>query len=165
MPPLTDLTLRRKITLDLGGRRFVLVKKPGESIEHVLGKAAAAHLYREEYPELAIEIPVGDPYKPDVVALDGDGSPVFWAESGKVSRQKLTKLFRRYPVTHFVLLKFGRIPVGFRRLVERCLPQRFSGTVEILGLPADVADQLLDGTLRLDDCERQRVAANDLPLL
>ena len=66
---------------------------------------------------------------------------------------------------HFVFLKFGRIPDGFRRLVERCLPERFSGTVEILGLPADVADQLLDGTLRLDDCERQRVAANDLPLL
>lgn len=90
MPPLTDLTLRRKISLDLGGRRFVLVKKPGESIEHVLGKAAAAHLYRDVYPDLAIEVPVGDTYKPDVVALDG--------------------------------------------------------------------------TLRLDDCERQRVAANDPPL-
>lgn len=116
----------------LAGRRFVLVKKPDESIEHVLGKAAAAHLYRDAYPDLAIEISVGRP--------------------------KLTKLFRRYPVTHFVLLKFGRIPVGFRRLVERCLPERFSGTVEILGLPEDVADRILDGTLRLDDCERQRVA-------
>lgn len=150
---LSDRHLRRKITLTLGGKQFVLVKKPGESMEHVLGKAAAVALYRTAYPDLSIEVPVGDKYKPDVVSLDHAGRPRFWAESGTVSKQKLTKLFKRYPDTHFVFLRFGAVAPGFRTLVERCIPGGHRGTVEVLGLPHDLAERLETG-LRRTDCER-----------
>jgi len=156
----SDLTLRRKITLVLGGRRFVLVKKPGESIEHVIGKAAAVHFYLERYPDLKIEVGIGDTYKPDVVQLDSEGRPVFWAESGKVGKQKLTRLFRRYPATRFVFLRFGRMHAGFVSLVRGCLPSRFQAEIELLGLPPDVGERIADGTLRAEDCELVRISGS-----
>jgi hypothetical protein len=41
-------------------------------------------LYLPLYPNLSVEIGVGDRYKPDVVALGEDGRPLFWAEAGQV---------------------------------------------------------------------------------
>lgn len=80
-----ELRLRRKWTLRAHGRQVVFVKKPVESTEHVVMKALIWALYLPQYPDLIVEIPVGDKYKPDVVSLDAQGEPVFWGEAGDVS--------------------------------------------------------------------------------
>ena len=74
--------LRRKLTVRAEGRQIVLVKKPVERLEHVLMKAFLWALYLPQYDDLAVEIPVGDRYKPDVVSLDAFGQPRFWGEAG-----------------------------------------------------------------------------------
>ena len=70
-----DLLLRRKWTLRAGDRQVVLIKKPYESTEHVVMKALLWALYLPDYPDLTVEVGVGDRYKPDVVALDSHPPP------------------------------------------------------------------------------------------
>jgi hypothetical protein len=84
-----DLLLRRKWTLRAHGRQVVFVKKPVESSTHVLMKALLWALYLPAYPNLAVETGVGDRYRPDVVALDAQGEPVFWGEAGDVTVAKI----------------------------------------------------------------------------
>ena len=72
---MSDLPLRRKWTLRAHGNQVVLVKKPGESGEHVIMKALLWALYLPLYPDLTVEVPVGDRYKPDLVSLDAQGRP------------------------------------------------------------------------------------------
>jgi hypothetical protein len=74
---MNDLYLRRKLTLRAHGEQVVFVKKKRERIEHVLMKAFLWALYLPEYPDLTVEIRVGDRYKPDVVGLDERGQPTF----------------------------------------------------------------------------------------
>jgi hypothetical protein len=74
-----ELFLRRKWMLRTQDRQVVFVKKPHESDTHVLMKALLWALYLPAYPELTVEIAVGDRYKPDVVALNARGEPLFWA--------------------------------------------------------------------------------------
>jgi hypothetical protein len=102
----SDLVLRRKLTVRAHGRTLVLVKRPGEGAEHVLMKAVLWALYLPAYPALAVEVPVGDRYKPDLVAAGPDGRPAFWGEAGKVSAQKIRALARRFPDTHFAVAKW-----------------------------------------------------------
>ena len=97
---MSDLALRRKLTVSAHGRRVVLVKRAGESAEHVVGKALLWALYLPAYPDLTVEVAAGDRFKPDVVAVGPDGRPRFWGESGKVSAAKVRALGRRYPDVH-----------------------------------------------------------------
>jgi hypothetical protein len=53
----------------LGDRKLVLVNRPAESARHVLLKALVYALYLPAYPNLAVELPIGDRYRPDLVAL------------------------------------------------------------------------------------------------
>lgn len=99
--------LRRKLTVRAAGQQVVLVKKPVERLEHVLMKAFLWALYLPSYGDLAVEVSVGDRYKPDVVSLDPFGRPRFWGEAGKVSDDKIVSLARRYRHTHFALAKWN----------------------------------------------------------
>ncbi len=56
-----DLLLRRKWTLRAHGRQVVFVKKPVESSTHVVMKALLWALYLPQYPDLTVEIAIGDP--------------------------------------------------------------------------------------------------------
>ena len=125
----TDLMLRRKWTLRAHGRQVVFVKKSNESSEHVLMKALLWALYLPDYPELTVEISIGDRYKPDVVALDAQGSPTFWAEAGQVGVDKIQSLVRRHRRTHFALNGQARAERLFKLTracgAKRHLPRKF----------------------------------------
>ena len=92
-----ELPLAGKLTIRAGGRKLVLVKRAWESERHVLLKALIFALYVPAYPGLAVERAIGHRYKPDLVEMGDDGSPVFWAECGETSRQKLDVLVRTLP--------------------------------------------------------------------
>jgi hypothetical protein len=52
-------------------------------------KALLWALCLPNYPDLTVEVSVGDRPKPDVVALDWQGLPRFWGEAGDVSVAKI----------------------------------------------------------------------------
>lgn len=171
----SDLALRRTLTVRSpgDGEKLVLVKKRGESIEHVLMKAALWALYRPAYPDVRVEVAIGDAYKPDLVALRpppgglayGDPEPVFWGEAGKVSAQKWASLFRRFPGTHFALARWDERLAPHEAIVRRALggrPRR--APVDLVRVPPDVERRVeRDGTLSLsfDDVERIRLESGD----
>ena len=66
----TEIELRRKYTLRAHGHQMVFIKKSFESSIHVLTKAFLWALYLPDYPNLAVEVPVGGRYKPDLVQFD-----------------------------------------------------------------------------------------------
>lgn len=171
----TDLALRRTLTVRSpdDGAKLVLAKKRGESIEHVLMKAALWALYRPLFPDVRVEVRIGDTYKPDLVALApppgglafGDARPVFWGEAGKVSADKWRSLFRRYPETHFALARWNERLDPHAATVRGALGDRpRRAPVDLIRVPADVARFVArDGTLSLtfDDVERRRLASGD----
>lgn len=129
----TDLALRRKLTLRADGpdgveRRVVFVKRPGESLEHVLMKAMLWALYLPQYPEMLVEVPIGGRYKPDLVqprpGHDPASGPLFWAEAGKVGQKKLERLAKGYADTHVVVGKWDEALRPHVRVVERALKGR-----------------------------------------
>ena len=138
--PMAEWGLRRKLTLTLSGRKIVLIKKAQESLEHVLGKASIMALYGEAYPDMQVEVPAGDRYKPDLLVTDPAGEPVFWAEVGQVKKRKVEQLMKRYPGTHFVFARHRLDPVAFEALVRNAAakarhePGRI---VDVLGLPPE----------------------------
>ncbi|HEX3050128.1 MAG TPA: hypothetical protein VHP83_05690 [Aggregatilineaceae bacterium] len=103
----TDLILPHKWMLRAYDKKVVFVKGFSERPEHVIMKALLWALYLPVYPNLTVEVGVGDRYKPDVVALDDEGKPVLWAEAGQVSMEKIRSLVRRYRSTHFVIAKWA----------------------------------------------------------
>ena len=157
-----DLWLRRKLTLRAHGRQVVFVKKRQESIEHVLMKAFLWALYLPAYPDLTVEIPIGDKYKPDVVMLDGGGRPLFWGEAGKVSAPKIASLVRRYRTTHFALAKWATALDPFREIVEGALDgYARSAPFDLLAFPRDAAERFIDArghvTITHEDVEWLRL--------
>lgn len=100
-----EAPLPGRLTIRAAGRKVVLVKRAWESERHVLLKALVFGLYAEGYPGPTVEPRLAHRYRPDLVALDGDGRPVFWAECGETGKQKVGLLLRTLPETHFVLAK------------------------------------------------------------
>lgn len=157
----SDLELPRKYSLKIGGRTVVFRKKSDESAEHVLCKALALSLFAHEYPDSLVEYGVGDRYKPDVVSLTEEGEPELWAECGQVGKQKIRALLRRYRRTRFVFFKYGEIPDGFAKLVEKAVnDSRREAPVELVALPRDMASRIAsDGTVSIsrEDCSILRI--------
>ena len=153
-----ELRLPRKLTVRAQRRKLVLLKRAGESERHVLLKALVFGLYAASYPELAVETAIGKRYKPDLVALDAYGQPIFWAECGEIGRAKIVHLVRAYPNTHLVIAKqtssldpYLAIARTARPIKERTAP------VEFLNFPADAHRFLRsDGEIVVSfaDCER-----------
>ena len=159
-----DLFLRRKWTFRAHGKQVVFIKRSNERGTHVLMKAFLWALYLPTYPDLTVEIRVGDRYKPDVVALDEEGRPVFWAEAGQVGLEKIRSLLRRYRDTHFAVAKWETRLDPYVELVQDALEGlRRSAPVDLLCFPADSAERFIDedGHVRvtLDDVEWVRIGA------
>ena len=156
----SDLALRRLITVrSAAGDKLVLTKKRGESIEHVLMKAVLWALYLPAFPDLRVEVGVGDTYKPDLVALApppgglayGDERPTFWGEAGQVSAAKWGALLKRYPDTHFALARWDERLDPHAATVRRALGRRpRRAPLDLVRVP-DAAGLLLadDGTVRV----------------
>lgn len=79
-----------------------------------------------EYPNISIEIRIGDKYKPDVVAFEEDAElrgslPVFWGEAGQVGTDKVKSIARRYRDTHFAVAKWNTNLRHYATLLEGLL--------------------------------------------
>jgi hypothetical protein len=140
-----DLMLRRKWTLRAHDSQVVFVKRVNERREHVLMKAFIWALYLPEYPDLLVEVRVGDRYKPDVVALNDQGQPRFWGEAGQVGVEKIHSLARRYRSTHFAIAKWEARLQPFVGIVEEALDGlRRSAPFDLLNFPEDSAERFIN---------------------
>jgi len=127
------------------GRQVVVVKRLGERFEHVLMKAFLWALYLPTYPDLAVEVPVGDRYQPDVVSLDERGLARFWGEAGEVSKAQIRHLICRYPSTHLAIAKWDVDLAPLISLVSDALATRTrTAPVDLLCFPPDSAERFLD---------------------
>lgn len=155
-----DLYLRRKWTLRAHGQQVVFIKKAQESTEHVLMKAFLWALYLPDYPDMRVEVPVGDRNKPDLVALDENNLPRFWAEAGQVGRQKIHSLVRRYRAAHFVIARWAQRLDPLEAIVREALAGvRRSAPFDLISFPADGAARFIDahGALTITPAEITRV--------
>lgn len=140
-----ELFLRRKWTMRAHGEQVVFVKRANERSEHVLLKAFLWALYLPRYPDLTVEVSIGDRYRPDVVALDPSGRPRFWGEAGHAGPDKLRSLVRRHRDTHFALAKWDTRLEPFMATV-RAILREFAGSqpFDLLRFPADSAERFVD---------------------
>lgn len=149
---MSDLSLRRKLTLRAHGRQVVFVKRPIEHSRHVLMKAFIWALYLPAYPDLAVEIDIGDRYRPDVVSLGDDGRPRFWGEAGEVGRDKIRSLARRFPAAHLVIARWDERLAPLAGIVQTALRDaRREAPFDLLRLPPDAAERFIaeDGEIVL----------------
>lgn len=143
-PMTSELFLRRKWTLRAHGQQIILIKKSNERTEHVLMKAFLWALYLPQYPDLTVEIPIGDRYKPDVVALDQRHQPRFWAEAGQVGVAKIRSLAHRYRHTHFAIAKWDTRLAPFIDIVQKALEGLDrSAPFDLLAFPADSVERFV----------------------
>jgi hypothetical protein len=122
-------------------------------------KAALWVLYRPLFPDLRVEVRIGDAFKPDLVALApppgglayGDPEPIFWGEAGKVTPKKWASLLRRFPDTQFVWARWNERLDPHAATLRRALgarPRR--AALEVVRVPPSVLSGLEDdGTLRV----------------
>lgn len=147
---MTSFNLPRKWRLKAHGATNVFVKGSNESAEHVLMKIFIWALYLPEYPDLTVEIKIGDKYKPDVVqmsapAFDGSRVPVFWGESGQVSVKKIESLTRRFPDTHFALAKWSRSLQPYAEIVREAVADLDrAAPFDLLNIPQDAPERFIN---------------------
>ena len=147
----TDLTLRRKWTFRVGDKQLVLIKKRYEKSTHVLMKAFLWALYLPRYPNLIVEIPLSDRYKPDVVALNAEGSAIFWGEAGSVGTRKIRSLLRRYRSTHFAMAKWESPLDPLLEIVTDALNGvKRAAPVDLLSFQGDSVDLFIDESGRIN---------------
>jgi len=108
----SPILARRKWKLYAHNHHIVVVNGTREKFTHPLMKALLWALYMPDYPNISIEIRIGDKYKPDVVAFDEDAElrgspPIFWGEAGQVGSDKIKSIARRYRDTHFAIAKWN----------------------------------------------------------
>ena len=156
-----NLELRRKWIFRAHGKQMVFFKKSFESDIHVLTKAFLWALFLRDYPDLSVEISIGNRYKPDLVQTSGNGVPVFWAEAGRVSQRKIHDLIFRYRSTHLVFAKWNMNLEPFERKIKKELRSiHRSAPVDLISFPADSAERFIgpDGTIRvaLENVKRLR---------
>lgn len=151
-----DPIIPRKWTLHAHGQRNVFVWGERERSVHTLMKAFLWALYLPHYPHITVEVRVGDRYKPDVIAYEtGEIAPagvlttrvhpLFWGEAGKVGRDKIEALVRRYPATHFALAKWDTGLRLHREMVETALgAARRTAPFDLLAFPPDSRERFID---------------------
>ncbi|MBD3378957.1 MAG: hypothetical protein GF408_00650 [Candidatus Omnitrophica bacterium] len=134
-----ELFLRKKLTFRTGGKKIVLVKKSNETFEHVAAKAVGYAMYLPVYPQVKIEVKIGERYKPDLVALNGRGEPVFWAECCMVGKTKIEKILNKHPSAHFAFIRVTEHVDQFADLVSSLRERtRHKGKLDIIRLKPPV---------------------------
>ena len=163
-PPLGGYTLETLLSapkheplslhLRLSGRPLHLRKARGESVQHLLLKGLLWALLLPSHPEAACERDLGLRYRPDVVALDGAGTPCWWGECGSVKASKLRELSAAFPRTRVTIAKWGRTDLrGYGGTLKRelALPNPRAAPFELVSFPADSVERFLseDGELAI----------------
>ena len=142
---MAELILPRKLRLHAGERAVVFDRGVNESSEHVLMKALIWALYLPQYPDLSVEIRIGDRYKPDVVQMGADGKPMFWGEAGQVGEAKIHALVKRYRSTHFAIAKWNRSLQPYVQIVREALAGvRRSAPYDLIAFPADSGQRFVN---------------------
>ena len=145
--------IRRKWTLRAHGKQIVLVKRINEQNSHVIMKAFLWALYLPVYPEISVEVSIGDRYKPDLVALDSQGRPTFWGEAGQLGLDKTRSLLRRYRDTHFAIAKWD-VPLSpLLQMVKNILANvERESPLDLIRFPLDGATRFINerGEIRIE---------------
>lgn len=131
---------------------MVFFKKSFESDIHVLTKAFLWALYLQDYPNLSVEIRIGDRYKPDLVQTSESGLPVFWGEAGRVSQRKAHYLVNRFRSTHLVFAKLNMSLEPIYRMIKKGTDSiARAAPVDLISFPADSAERFIrpGGTIRI----------------
>jgi len=147
-----ELELRRKWTFRVHGKQMVFLKKSFEGDIHVLTKAFLWALFLPGYPDLSVEIRIGDRYKPDLVQTSENGVPVFWGEAGRVSQRKVHSLINRFRSTHLVFAKWNmNLEPLYRMIKKETVSVARSAPVDLISFPAESAERFIrpDGTIRI----------------
>jgi hypothetical protein len=110
-----------------------------------------------------VEVAIGDRYKPDLVARDETGKPVFWGEAGQVSVDKIRALGKRYRDTHFAMAKWDRRLVPVVDLVREALDSvERQAPFDLISFPRDSLTRFIDQDnhihIRFEDVEWVRLA-------
>lgn len=158
---------RQRWMLRAHGQHIVVVKGTRERFVHPLMKALIWALYLPDYPSSTIEVRIGDKYKPDIVAFspgsiyEHQDAPLFWGEAGRVGRDKIFSLIRRFPGTHFAIGKWNTSLVSHQRLVEKAMAKnRRTAPFDLIRFPensADFIDEEGNITITHDDVEWLRI--------
>ena len=171
---MSDPIIPRKWMLRAHGQHNLFVWGRRERSVHTLMKAFIWALYLPEYPNMSVEVRIGDRYKPDVVAYAGDAiapsgvftvteSPLFWGEAGQVGRDKIYATVRKYRDTHFAIAKWNMPLRPSVQLVEGALKGvNRSAPFDLINIPPDSASRFIDAesgeiTLSHADLEWQRL--------
>lgn len=155
---------RRKWKLYANDQHIVVVKGTREKFTHPLMKALLWGLYMPEYPNISIEIRIGDKYKPDVVAFEDDAElrgspPVFWGEAGQVGTDKIKSIARRYRETHFVVAKWNTNLHHYSILLEGLLDGiKRDAPFDLISFPEDTIECI-------DDDGNINIAFDDVTLI
>jgi hypothetical protein len=147
------------------GKQIVFARGRNESAEHVLMKAFLWALYLPQYPDLTVEITIGDRYKPDVVQMVttpfGDLSPVFWGEAGQIGVRKIESLTRRFRETHFAIGKWETGLAPYVAIVEAATRGLHrTAPFDLIRFPADSAERFIDrdGVIHITFADVERVS-------
>jgi hypothetical protein len=156
----TDPIIPRKWQLTAHNQRNVFIWGRQERSAHTLMKAFLWALYLPAYPDMSVEVRIGDHYKPDVVAMPAQPSiysettaPLFWGEAGQVGRDKIYTLAKRYPTTHFAIAKWESNLRPLVELVGDALKDvRREASFDLINFAADSKDHFIDerGNIALD---------------
>lgn len=141
---------RRKWKLYANDQHIVVVKGTREKFTHPLMKALLWALYMPSYPNISIELRIGDKYKPDVVAFEEGAAlrgspPVFWGEAGQVGTDKIKSIARRYRETHFVVAKWNTNLHHYSTLLEGLLKGiKRDAPFDLISFPEETIDCIDD---------------------
>ena len=117
-------------------KRIIFNKLAHESEFHPFAKALVYALYHKTYPTIRVEAKIDDRFQPDLNAFGYDGTMLFWAEVGKVSINKIEKLFKKYRKAHFVFVKEQKdLEIFQKQLDKMAKDMRSLPLVEIVVYP------------------------------
>ena len=141
-------------TFRLGHRRIKLWQAAGESYEHVLMKALAFSIFTRGNPHLQIEVKVGLRYKPDLIAIAGDGTFDLWVECGMISITKATWLAKHTTARRIVICKIDLNADQFIKQLRTAIASKYrpAGRLSILNFVSDIRN--LTATLQIAKVSR-----------
>lgn len=164
----SKVLFRSRWKLYAQGQHIVVKYGLREKFTHPLLKAFIWALYLPDYPTATIEVPIGDRYKPDVIAMPAEQSiyqaqtqPLFWGEAGQTGREKIQSLLRRFPETHFVLAKWDTRLKPYEEIVKVAMNGvKRNAPFDLLNFPEGSEEYIdEDGNIlvKFEDIERIRL--------
>jgi len=111
----------RKFTFKFGTKKVVINKDAHEPEVQFYSKALAFALYHKQYRSLRVEAKVDERFQPDLSASGYDGTMLLWVECGKVSMNKVEKLFKKYRKALFVFVQLSKDLRAFEKNLKRAV--------------------------------------------